>query len=435
MENRTGVEAAQVENLAKMIHEAKAASLWWTMGVNQSHQGVRTAQAIINIALMTGNIGRPGTGPNSITGQANAMGSRLFSNTTSLFAGYDFLKAEDRQTMARLLDIDPSCIPDKNSLPYHKILEGIRDGQIKGLWVVATNPAHSWIDSNSLDEVFGKLDFLVVQDLFTTTDTARFADLILPAAGSGEKTGVFINSERRLGIVDKIIEAPEDVRSDFEILKLIAKAWGCDEMFSKWTDPEAVFGILRDISAGRPCDFTGVSGYQMLRESGGIQWPFPKGSTPLDIERRLFSDGSFYTKDGKAQFLFTEPTDTPELVNDEYPIALLTGRGTVVQFHTQTRTGKVEMLNKLSPDKCYVELNPLDASKLGLASGDTVKVSSRRGTVEVSCVISESLVQGQAFMPMHYEETNKLTFPAFDPYSSQPAYKHAAIKITALEST
>ena len=187
VENRTGISPALVEDMARMIHESSAVSLWWTMGVNQSHQGVRTAQAIINIALMTGNIGRPGTGPNSITGQANAMGSRLFSNTTSLFAGYDTTNDEHRRKISELLNIDTNLIPRRNGMPYHKILEAVDAGSIKGLWVIATNPAHSWIDRNSLYGKLDKLDFLVVQDLYNTTETARHADLILPAAGSGEK--------------------------------------------------------------------------------------------------------------------------------------------------------------------------------------------------------------------------------------------------------
>jgi assimilatory nitrate reductase catalytic subunit len=429
VESRTGITPAEVENLARMIHEAKAVSLWWTMGVNQSHQGVRTAQAIINIALITGNIGRPGTGPNSITGQANAMGSRLFSNTTSLFAGYDVLKDEDRRRIAEILDIPLKAIPDRNGMPYHKILEAVQNGTIKGLWVIATNPAHSWIDRNTLYEKLGKLDFLVVQDLFTTTETAGFAHLMLPAAGSGEKTGTVINSERRLGIIDKISEPPGEARSDFDIFRGIADAWGCGEMFRRWTDPEAVFKIIREVTAGRPCDFTGISGYDMIRSGGGVQWPYGAASADDAVERRLFADGRFYTPDGRARIIFDISHDVPEAVDDEYPVELLTGRGSVAQFHTQTRTGQVEMLNRISRSRCYVEVNPGDAAGWGLAEGDEVEVSSRRGSVIVETVISDGLKPGQVFMPMHYEETNRLTFPAFDPQSSEPAYKHAAVKL------
>jgi len=430
VEERTGLAAAEVENLAAMIHEAEAVSFWWTMGVNQSHQGVRTAQAIINLSLMTGNIGRPGTGPNSITGQANAMGSRLFSNTTSLFAGYDTLKVEDRRKIAKILEIPEKLIPQKNGMPYHKILEAIQNGSIKGLWIIATNPAHSWINRNSLYEKLDKLDFLVVQDLFTNTETAKFADLLLPAAGSGEKTGTVINSERRIGIIDMIRDAPGEAKSDFDIFKAIAEAWGCKDMFTRWTDPEAVFGILQESSVGRPCDISGIEGYDMIRSRGGIQWPYPSSGKDEAVERRLFADAQFFTPDAKAKMLFDISHNLPEPVDSDYPVELLTGRGSVAQFHTQTRTGKVDMLNMISRSRCYVEVNPLDADKWGLAEGDEVTISSRRGSVVAETVLTDGLKSGQVFMPMHYEETNRLTFPAFDPYSAEPTYKNAAVRLS-----
>jgi predicted molibdopterin-dependent oxidoreductase YjgC len=242
---------------------------------NQSHQAVRTAQGIINLALITGHIGRPGTGPNSITGQANAMGSRLFSNTTSLMGGYDFLNEAHRRRVAGLLSIEVEAIPKQNSWPSHRILEGVKQGVVKGLWILATNPVHSWIDKSSLQEVLGGLEFLAVQDLYTTTDTAQRADLLLPAAGSGEKDGTFVNSERRIGLVQKIFDPPGQALSDFDIFRRIARAWGCGQMFREWTSPEAVFQILKRLSAGQPCHITGIRDYAMLLEKGGIQWPFP----------------------------------------------------------------------------------------------------------------------------------------------------------------
>ena len=153
--------------------------------MNQSHQAVRTAQAIINLALMTGNIGRPGTGANSITGQCNAMGSRLFSNTTNLLGGHDFANAVDRRKVADVLGIDEATIPHEASWPYHRILEGILRGEIRGLWIVATNPAHSWINQGMARDVLERLDFLVVQDMYHITETAQLAHLVLPAAGMG----------------------------------------------------------------------------------------------------------------------------------------------------------------------------------------------------------------------------------------------------------
>jgi predicted molibdopterin-dependent oxidoreductase YjgC len=240
------------------------------MGVNQSHQGVRTAQSLINLALMTGNIGRPGTGANSITGQCNAMGSRLFSNTTNLFGGRDFTDAGHRQEVARILGIDAGRVPDRNSWAYNEIVEGILRGKIRGLWVVATNPAHSWINQHQLRDIFDRLDFLVVQDMYHTTETARMADLVLPAAGWGEKEGTFINSERRIGPIKKVARAPGRALADFHIFRLIADAWGCGDLFAEWTSPEAVFQILKRLSAGRPCDITGIRDYAMLDAAGGI---------------------------------------------------------------------------------------------------------------------------------------------------------------------
>ncbi|HEB91300.1 MAG TPA: nitrate reductase, partial [Deltaproteobacteria bacterium] len=204
----TGIAPEAIRRLARSILEGKRVSFWWTMGVNQGHEAVRTAQALINLALLTGNIGRPGTGANSITGQCNAMGSRLFSNTTCLPAGRDFGNPAHRSEVARILGIDEARIPDQDSLAYDQILEEVRAGRIRALWIIATNGAHSWIDQTDVREVLARLDVLVVQDMYTTTETAQMADLVLPAAGWGEKEGTFINSERRFGLLKKVRRAP-----------------------------------------------------------------------------------------------------------------------------------------------------------------------------------------------------------------------------------
>lgn len=428
-EEATGIPAAEIAEIARGIHEARAVSVWWTMGVNQSHQGVRTAQAIINLCLITGNIGRAGTGPNSITGQANAMGSRLYSNTTGMFALFNFEKEEDRQEMARLLDIPVDVIPAKNSLPYHRIMEEIDRGTIKGLWVIATNPVHSWVNKEAAIAALEKLDFLVVQDLYDTTDTAGLADLLLPAAGSGEKEGTFINSERRLGTVQKLTDPPGDALSDFDILKRIRDTWGCQDVLSEWESPEAAFRILQRTSRGRACDITGIDGYRMIRERGGIQWPYPEHNPDEEPERRLFADGRFFTSNGRAQLL-TDPVEPlPEVPDEQYPFMLLTGRGTVAQFHTQTRTSKVEMLRKLYPADLHAQINPADAERLGIEDGEAVRVFSRRGSAEALAEVTEEVRPGHVFLPMHYYDTNKLTYPVFDPYSHQPGYKAAAVQV------
>lgn len=428
----TGLDLSKVLHLAKTIAAGQRVSFWWTMGVNQSHEGTRTAQAIINLALMTGNIGRPGTGANSITGQCNAMGSRLYSNTTNLFGGRDFTNPTHREEIARILHIPATRIPTENSLAYDQIIEGIRDGKIKALWVIATNTLHSWINQSDVRELLAKLDFLVVQDMYATTETAQAAHLILPAAGWGEKDGTFINSERRFGLTKKVSKAPGEALSDFSIFRLISHYWGCSEMFSRWSSPEAVFRILKEFSRNRPCDITGIEDYRMLDRAGGIQWPFRHGET-LEQERRLFEDGQFFHPDHRARFLF-EPSRPPrEEPDDQFPFTLLTGRGTSAQWHTQTRTAKSAVLRKLYPKEVYVEVNPADAADLDLSSGETIRISSRRGSITAKVLVTSTVRAGQVFIPMHYPTVNQLTYPSFDPYSRQPSYKHAAVRLAPLE--
>lgn len=425
-----GLSVDDIESLAFTIHKGRRVSFWWTMGVNQGHEGVRTAQAIINLALMTGNIGRPGTGANSITGQCNAMGSRLFSNTTNLLGGHDFADPRHRAKVAGILGIDTACIPSEPSWAYDQIMEGILKGRIRGLWVIATNTAHSWINQADAHDILERLDFLVVQDMYHTTETAAFADLVLPAAGWGEKEGAFINSERRLGVVKQVARAPGQALSDFRIFKLVAEAWGCGDMFREWESPEAVFRLLRACTAGMPCDIGGIDGYRMLDEQGGIQWPLPDGAgVEPGSQRRLFEDGRFYTEDGRARFVFEAPRPLPEPTSPAYPFTLLTGRGTSSQWHTQTRTGKSPVLRKLYPSGPYVELSPRDAADLGLRANGWVIVRSQRGQVRARAFVSHVVQPGQVFMPMHDAATNQLTFAAFDPYSRQPSYKACAVRI------
>lgn len=429
-EASSGIPVERIEQLAKLIHEGKRVSFWWTMGVNQSHEGVRTAQAIIALALMTGNIGRPGTGANSITGQCNAMGSRVFSNTTNLLGGRDFTNEAHRLDVAGVLGIEAARIPSEPSLAYDQIIEAILAGKIKGLWVIATNPAHSWINQAHLRDVFKRLDCLVVQDMYHDTETAQLADIMLPAAGWGEKEGTFINSERRIGVVKRVCRAPGEALADFHIFQLIAEAWGVGDMFREWSSPEAVFQILKKLSSGRPCDITGIEDYAMLDREGGIQWPLPEGRKLEARERRLFEDGRFFTDDARAKFFFADPRPLPEPTTSAYPLLLLTGRGSSSQWHTQTRTKRSEVLNKLSPKELYVEVSAFDARELGIRPDEAVNVVSQRGSVRARAFITNSVRPGEVFMPMHYDTMNRLTFSAFDPYSRQPAYKACAVKIT-----
>lgn len=452
--SETGLSVAELSRFAETIHRGKAVSFWWTMGVNQGHEATRTAQAIINLALMTGNIGRPGTGANSITGQCNAMGSRLFSNTTNLLGGHDFTNAAHREKIAATLGIPAERIPQTNSWAYDQILDAVDRGVVKGLWIVATNTAHSWIGKRDLARVLGKLEFLVVQDMYATTDTAHLAHLVLPAAGWGEKEGTFINSERRIGVIKKVARAPGQALADFNIFRLVAHYWGCGELFREWSSPQAVFQIMKRCSAGQPCDITGIEDYRMLDACGGIQWPLPtsKGSVNgnvspgIDVnceassdsptadklperECRLFADGRFFTADGRARFVFEAPRGLPEQPEVQFPLVLLTGRSSTAQWHTLTRTDKSDILRRLSPTELLLEMNPEDGKRLGLRQRSKVRVLSRRGELIARVLLTASVAHGQVFLPMHDVATNRLTLPVVDPYSRQPGYKYCAVRV------
>ncbi len=429
-----GLAPEDVMDVIHAIHDGKRVSFWWTMGVNQSHQGVRTAQAIINLAMMTGNIGRPGTGANSVTGQCNAMGSRLFSNTTNLLGGHDFRNHDDRQKIAGTLNIPLENIPTENSWSYDGIMEGIRRGDIRGLWVIATNPAHSWIHQKEARETLDKLDFLVVQDMYETTETAQHADLLLPAAGWGEKEGTFINSERRFGLHKKVVSAPGEALADFQIFRLVAHYWGCESLFETWQTPEDVFHLMKKCSGGQPCEITGIRDYRMLDDARGIQWPLKEHESTgegwfPEAQRRLFEDGQYFHADGKARFIYELPEAPKEVPSDAFPLRLLTGRGTAAQWHTQTKTSKSAVLRTLYSTTLLVDIHPQDASRLDIQPHDQVTVQSARGEITARANVTSSVQPGTVFLPMHNEVTNQLTFPQFDSYSRQPSYKNAAVRV------
>jgi assimilatory nitrate reductase catalytic subunit len=267
--------------------------------------------------------------------------------------------------------------------------------------------------------------------MYTTTETASCADLLLPAAGWGEKDGTFINSERRIGLIKRVRRAPGQALSDFHIFRLVAEAWGCGELFARWETPEDVFQSLRELSRGRPCDFTGITDYAMLEREGGVQWPLPEGAALESSERRLFGDGRYYHPNGRARFRFEAPRPVPEPPDAAYPLVLITGRGSSAQWHTQTRTAKSAVLRKLYRSELCVEIHPKDAHRFGIEPEEWVRVSSRRGSLEARALVRETVREGEIFLPMHDAATNRLTYPAFDPYSRQPSYKHCAVRVKA----
>ncbi len=455
VEEETGISKERVLELAEIIHNGKRVSFWWTMGVNQGYQAVRTAQSIINLALITGNIGRPGTGANSLTGQCNAMGSRAFSNTAGLYGGGDFDNPVRRKAVAEALEVDESVLATKPTLPYNVIIEKAIAGEIKGLWVICTNPRHSFTNNDEFKKAVENLDFLVVQDIYEDTHTAQLCDLYLPSVPAIKKEGVLINTERRLSKVNPVIPKEEGELSDFEIFLNIGKALGMGSLLDNWKTPRDVFELLKKCSKGMPCDITGVT-YEMLEGknmegsgmpcditgvtyemlegknmegSRGVQWPFKEGQVIEEDERRLYEDGNYYTQSKKAKFHFEDIAENPTETSKEFPYILNTGRGTVGQWHTQVRSREIEH-NKIYRKESYVLMNPELARELNINENERVNITSQNGnTNEFNVVYSENVKKDHIYAPMHYIETNSLTPSVYDPYSKEPSFKTVAVNI------
>ena len=431
----TGLEEELILKVAFLYGNAKAAFIGWTMGVNHSTKGTETVNAINNLALITGNIGRAGASPFSITGQCNAMGTRESGFASSLPGYRKFESADDREELAGLWGIPQERIPAARGLAYPDIVEAAVKKKIRALWVIATNPIVSFPNLDVLRQSLESVDFLVVQDGFHPTPTSELAHLVLPAAIWGEKEGTYTNSERRVSKVNRAVDPPGEARPDFEIFLTVAKKLGCyDELFPGWTTPQDAFEEWKNVSAGRLCDYSGMT-YELIERHGGIQWPFPHGTQEVATSR-LYSDGRFQTEDGRARLLCVEWEPFPEQPTSEFPFVLNTGR-TVEHWHTRTKTGQVPILERMAPN-AWLEMNPKDAHQLKLRPHDHVDVVSRRGGIRnVELRVTEIVAPGQVFMPFHFAETNanQVTQSAFDPISREPNYKQSAVRVEKSEKS
>jgi anaerobic selenocysteine-containing dehydrogenase len=426
----TGLSTELLYRTAWLYGRAKAAFIGWTMGVNHSTKGTETVNAINNLALITGNIGRAGAAPFSITGQCNAMGTRE-AGFTSAIPGYrKFEDPNDRAAVAAIWNVPVERVPTKRGMAYPDIIEAALDRRIRALWIIATNPIVSFPNVGALRQALEGLDFLVVQDGFHPTPTSALAHLVLPAAIWGEKEGTYTNSERRVSKVNRAVAPPGEARPDFDIFLGLAEVLGVrDALFPGWTTPRDAFEEWKRVSAGRLCDYSGLT-YESIEAHGGIQWPFPADADDPRATRRLYGDGVFQTADGRARLLPVQWEPFPEQPNDEFPLVLNTGR-TVEHWHTRTKTGQVPILERLSPN-AWVEMNPRDARRLRLKAKERVDVVSRRGRVrDVELRVTETVAPGQIFVPFHYAEANAniVTQSAFDPISREPNYKQSAVRV------
>jgi anaerobic selenocysteine-containing dehydrogenase len=416
----TGLSEETLLHTALLYGHAKAAFIGWTMGVNHSTQGAVTVAAINNLALITGNIGRVGASPFSITGQCNAMGTRESGFTSSLPGYRKFENAEDREELAQLWNLSVDRIPASRGLAYPDIIEAAVAGRIKALWIIATNPVVSFPNYSVLEQALRSLDFLVVQDGFHPTPTSEFADLVLPAAIWGEKEGTFTNSERRVSKVNRVVAPPGDGRADFDIFLDLADRLGVrDELYPGWSAPEDAYKEWQRVSHGRLCDYSRFSWHE-IEESGGVQWGGP----------RLYQDGVFEHPDGKARVYPVPCEPFVEQPNQEYPLILNTGR-TVEHWHTRTKTAQVALLHNMVPN-AWLEMNPADAAQLQLKPHDRVTIFSRRSSIKnVELRITGIVGPGQVFMPFHFAESNSnlVTLGAYDPISREPNFKQCAVRV------
>ena len=422
----------------------------YCQGLNQSSSGTDKNAALINLHLATGQIGKPGTGPFSLTGQPNAMGGREVGGMATLMSAHrDLANPSHRSEVARLWGVDE--VPATPGLTAVEMFEAAAEGKLKALWITCTNPAQSMPDQATVRKALQRCEFVVVQEAFATTATCEYADLLLPASTWGEKEGTVTNSERRISRVRAAVAAPGEARPDWStavdfarrLEALLPRKAPPDATLFPYADAEAVWNEHRESTRGRDLDITGLS-YAMLDAQGPQQWPLPEGAatgTP-----RLYTDGHFATDDGRARFAAVHPRELAEPRDARYPFSLITGR-LRDHWHGLSRTGTLGRLYGHVPEP-GVALHPQDLARLQLTAGDLVHVTSRRGSIVLPVQAGEGVAPSQAFIAMHWGEevlggrsasgdtlhgVNALASPAFCPQSKQPELKHAAVKVLKAE--
>ena len=434
-----GISQENLQSCARMIGQAPRFLSLWCMGLNQSTAGSAKNSALINLHLATGQIGKVGSGPFSLTGQPNAMGGRETGSLSNLLPGHrEAANADHRAEVADYWGVD--ALPESTGLTAIELFEAVREGKIKALWIACTNPAQSLPDQNKVHEALATCPFVVVQEAFFTTETCHYADLLLPAASWGEKEGTVTNSERRVSHVRRAVSAPAEARPDWAITTDFARRLerllrpGLPSLFA-FDSPQGLFEEYKHLTAKRDLDLSGLS-YAILDNQGPQQWPFPAGASQGTA--RLYGDGRYPTANGRAQFQAEPFRAAKEKREARFPLTLNTGR-LRDQWHGMSRTGTAARLFG-HVEEAVLSLHPDELRRRRLQNGDLIKVRSRRGSLIVPVQGDDSVRSGQAYLPMHWGNrflkglgTNVLTQPAFDPLSKQPELKHAGIEVEKVE--
>ena len=426
-----GVPECLIVEAALIFGMAQSALTLWSMGVNQSSVGVQKNNAIINLHLASGKIGKPGSGPFSLTGQPNAMGGREVGGLSNMLPGYRSVEdPQHRAKVERHWAVPRGSIAPKPGLAALEQFEALAQGKLKAIWILCTNPAASAPDIDLIEKALRQAELVVVQDAYHPTATSRFAHVILPAAQWSEKEGVMTNSERRVTHMPKLVEPPGEALPDWKIISLFGYALGFGANFM-YQSAEEIFAEFVALTEGTLCDISGAS-YTHLKSRGPVQWPYPK-SKPTK-RARLYENGRFATADGKAAFIAVEHAPPVESPDDDYPLILTTGR-LKHHWHTMTRTGKNAALRRRAPDP-VLEINRADARRGNIQDADFVEIISRRGKVMAQARVTEEIVQGTCFLPFHwsrdegfFKAANNLTLSARDPVSRQPELKACAVRV------
>lgn len=451
---RCGISVSDLETAARYWGESNRVLSLWSMGVNQSSEGTAKVRSIINLHLMTGQIGQPGAGPFSLTGQPNAMGGREVGGLCNLLPGYRHVQyPEQRAEVEQFWGLPPGQISPNWGRTAWDMITGLENGEVDCLWIVATNPAVSMPDLERTKAALGRSPFTIYQDAYYPTETSAYAHVLLPAAQWGEKTGTMTNSERVVTLCSAFRQPPGEAKADWEIIAEVGRRLGFTDKF-QFASAAEVYAEYVHLTRDRPCDMTGIS-YERLVQ-GPIQWPCPDNSSEFLVltelesltqksksktqkSKRLYTDHRFHTPDGRARFVACHSRGLAEPPDPKYPFILTNGR-LYGHWHTQTRTGRIEKIKQMYPGP-FIEIHPRDAANLSIQENDWVEVRSRRGKARFPAKVTRAIAPGTVFVPMHWgalwadqAEANALTHSEACPDSLQPELKACAVQLVPISA-
>ncbi|MBN3921822.1 nitrate reductase [Nostoc sp. NMS4] len=441
-----GISIEDLETAAHYWGKSERVLSLWSMGVNQSSEGTAKVRTIINLHLMTGQIGKPGAGPFSLTGQPNAMGGREVGGLANLLPGYRTVKdPQHRAEIEQFWGLQPGQISPNPGLTAWDMITELENDAVELLWIAATNPAVSMPDLERTKKALLRSPFTIYQDAYYPTETSAYAHVLLPAAQWGEKTGVMTNSERVVTLCSAFRQPPREAKADWEIFAEVGRRLGFEKEFA-FANSAEVYAEFVQLTKNRPCEMTGIS-HAQLQAEGPTQWPHPEesrgsrgageagGEASANCSgKRLYTNLRFHTPDGRARFGAYYSKGLAEPPDPDYPFVLTNGR-LYGHWHTQTRTGRVEKICKMHPQP-FIEIHPRDAAKLGIVDNQCVEVRSRRGQAKFPAKVTKAIAPGTVFVPMHWgslwadnAEANALTHPESCPDSLQPELKACAVQL------